>query len=191
MKKISIIFILMMSIFANAQKQRATITLNNGTVKQGLAKIKELFFEIKFRTKKGAKKEFFDFEEIKSITIDEEGEMITYEVKYKIKKPEKNAKIENSRIPYLFQVIVKGKVSLYAIQYNNESTMNRGFNTMMIGDHNIVTGNNGTIPLYYLSKGSDDYVTYFANSGKKFQKKGIEYFSDCPDLVQKIKDKVF
>ena len=192
----------MMSVFANAQIQRATITLNDGTVKNGLARIRDLRLDIKFKAKKEAKKEFFDFKEIRSISIVEVGKVITYEVKYKTKKTapivnetkkkddydddddewEENDVYESVRMPYLFEVVVKGDVSLYTF-----STMT-GSNGMM--------GGGGSITTYYLSKGNDDYVTtiaYFGslNVGKSFKKKAIKYFSDCPNLVQKIKDKVY
>ena len=228
MKKILILVIVMMSVFANAQFKRFTnarITLNDGTVKKGLAKIIDLQLGVKFKEKKGAEKEFFDFKEIKSISIVEMGDVVNYEVKYKTKKTTPianntndddddddddddwgNDEYDNVRMPYLFEVVIKGKVSLYAIYHyqnpamtvNNMTTLNGIKTTDVSTPYVLLKDKNayGTSITYYLSKENEDYVTTIAyiksiNVGKSFEKKAIEYFSDCPELVQKIKAKVF
>ncbi len=193
MKKLLLLVVFFISISINAQKQKATIILNDRTVKIGLAKIREMSSSVKYRKEKKGKKEIIKFNDIKSITIEEYDGEITYEIKHKkndfyIDDDDYVTSEQNSKpiyIPYLLEVIIKGKVNLY-LKENTHTNM--GANGMMTGTSTSYT--------YYVSREDSDIVTVIAylntlNIGKSFKKIAMKYFNDCPELVEKIKIKEF
>lgn len=182
MKKLITWLFFMITINISSQKQQDKIILNNGTIKEGLVKIKSLTYRIKYRKEKGAKKELINLHKIKTLFINEKGKVVEYDVKYKTKSKYAS--------PQLYRVIRRGKANLY-FKYNKLSSASVfSFNGM------ATMSNSQTSTTLFVCKNNNKVLTKLGylrapNFGKSFKKRAMSFFNDCPKLVKKLKTKQF
>jgi len=174
-KNILFIGILIFSLNCISQNQKATIYLRSGDTIQGLVKFTS--FGIKFRYDKQSKKENYDAKKIIKLDINEQGKTNTYV--YKLAKD-----YGHSATPKLMTLITKGKINLYRIIITNTSFQMHGI---------IAVASTHSMEHYYVCRNNSDVVTRLTTVGtfldKNFIKAASEYFSDCQDVVNRIKNK--
>jgi len=121
MRKILFILLLFIGLLTTAQNKKATLYFKDNTTKTGIASIEGAYKKIvKFRTKKGAKIEYYNYESIKYFTIEHYSgtKRYTYRKKKK-KRPELimiNSKGEENgtiRIHLKDGKVVKGMSELF------------------------------------------------------------------------------
>jgi hypothetical protein len=190
MKKSILILCLLFVSYVNAQLQfinlesykKATVYYKNGTEEKGLAK-KISGDKFKFKTEKGKKAQKLDYNKVDKISlrIDSKKTMFQYKV------------IKGNKKPTLLEVIETGKISLYKIDYNSQLyTPNINSNRQFSNNSSDFTSIKST-HLYVFREGekyASDLDLRRLNS-KHFTKAALEYFKDCPILIQMIKDKKF
>lgn len=185
-KTILFIGVLIFSLNCLSQNQRATLYLRNGDTIQGLAKF--TISGLKFRYNKQSTKEKYDSKKLIKIDINEQGKTNTYI--YKLIKGSKY-----SAIPSLMTLITQGKINLYRVNVSGMTApTTMGF--VGTGGMGIGMGTSFSIDNYYVCKDKSDIVTRLTSIGslfsnKKFIKAASKYFSDCPNLVNQIKNKVY
>jgi hypothetical protein len=177
-KKILFIGILVFSLNCISQNKGATLYLRNGDTLRGLAKFTQGGVQFRYN-KKSVKENFSDYE-IKKIDIEEEGDnSITYRYKLVVNN-------QQMAIPMPMILIAKGKINLYRMTITNT-------NFGMFNKTQMVTTN--TFKHYYVCRNNSDVVTRIAIVGtfldKNFIKTASKYFSDCEDLVKKIKNRYY
>lgn len=79
----------------------------------------------------------------------------------------------------LFRVVTKGKASLYH-RYVYGGIANNGTNMGSFDEE-----------YYILMEGESKAKLYLADKVLSLRKKALKYFSDCPSLVKKLKDKTY
>ena len=194
MKNLIFTLSLLINLTISAQKSWAVITLNDGTIKKGYARIKSMASTVKYKANKNANKEFIEFDDIKSLSISENGEFVDYEIKYKKipntytnndddddddDEPIKNKKEFHYSSPLLLKVEIKGKVNLYSILVANPPSM---------GPNGMMYGGGGTHTVYYVSKNNSEFISSLVGTfGGGFKRRAMKFFNDCPELVEKIK----
>jgi hypothetical protein len=79
----------------------------------------------------------------------------------------------------LFQVLIEGKVSLYA---------RTGYQATHLDNGNSTTTFYNDTDLYYVKKKNEEYASnrFFENAFKSFKKTAANYFMECSSLVSKI-----
>lgn len=164
------------SLIINAQKDKGTVTLNNGNIVSGLVKIKS--DKIVFKTNKAADAEKYDFTQAKSATItDKKGEKTTFEF----------VVIKEGKDPELLELIVDGYLKLYGEGTSTYSGMSAGMSGY--------GGSFRSTSTHYLKKESEAIAQFYKCEGYvakiSFTKFVEEYFSDCPKIQSKVKDKEF
>lgn len=178
--KIKICLILfMLPVVMFSQMDSATLTLKDGVVLQGLAKMKPN--KIVFKSDKNGEKVSYDAKQVKQLTIIREGEEIKYEYK---KKGEKGKYL-------LLNIIAEGELSFYIIEkkhgaHNSANSLGDG-----IGPFGYM--GQMTTKHYYISKKNQDFADRITVGikFKKFEKISDVYFKNCPDLMSKIESKYF
>lgn len=190
-KKILAISFLFMSFTILAQRQEATLYLRNGEVKKGFAKIVAPQ-KIKFKAHKSSDKQTYDHKQVSKIDIYNRWDDITTTYTYKL-VPSKNS---HKSKPMLLETLVTGKISLYRMGKSSVSSFGAPGMGMSVGGG--VTVGFGVSPQYvdyYVCRDNVDVVTKLLTLGgislKKFKEYGAEYFSDCPELVEKIESKYY
>jgi len=176
MKKIIFILVFLVILPLAAQKNKATLYFRDGTVVEGLAKITSKK-KIKFRKKKGSKKELYNYEDLDRVKITfNNWDRLTIST-YFYKKTELNKYS-------LLREIIKGKLSLY-----EKKIINSGDDWTPMS-----TSDSG----YYVWKQDDEIAVLLASHkhsdnifSKKYKKTALRYFHDCPVLVKKIENNEF
>ncbi len=178
MKKI-LFLILLLSGLTNAQINKdkfhnATLNLRDGTVLKGQAKTFASGI-IKFRKNKRDKKTVYNYKTAKSVILELEDttEVYTY-------------KILSGKKPRLMQIVKEypGKVNLYMVKLHSINMRESGFSNEDISS------------TYYINKGKGDVVIkialqFFIYGNRHFKKTALDFFKDCPALIEKIKNKEF
>ena len=159
MMKSILSLLLICSIFlCNAQNDPGSISMTDGTLKEGLVKIRANG-KVKFKSNSNSDAITFDLDRIASITIEDR----SYEV------TEYKNILGTSRT--LMKVIVKGEATLLSDQI---------FIAPMMQANGAWGGGNSRI-LYYLKK---DGATH--RLGTRLNRKDDNLFDDCPELSKKI-----
>ncbi|MBJ2174549.1 hypothetical protein JBL43_09890 [Aureibaculum sp. A20] len=176
MKKILIIIAFLFVMPMAGQKNEAILYFKDGTELKGLAKVTSKK-KIKFRTKKGAKKQLYNYLELDGvkITFNNWDRLVISTYYYK--------KTEQFKYS-LLKEIIKGKLSIY-----HKSGIQSGEDWS-----DMSTSENG----YYVWKEGDEIAVLIENFeqtdnifSKKNKKAAIRYFNDCPELVKKIENNEF
>jgi len=176
MKKYISLFILLFLTISNAQDFHIVIELNNGTIKEG--EIKGwggyLWGYDNISYKSGGEKVKVPVGDIKAFTIYEPGKIRNFE-KIKAYRNFKNIKPDD-RILFA-EILYKGEnIALFYGIYGMDSQWS-------------------DLRFYCLRKGEEtaSIVSFIFGKTKNqvFKKKGAEYFSDYPELSQKIKSKEY
>jgi hypothetical protein len=181
MKNILFITILLSSINLSAQFRynKAKVYFNDGSIKTGFGKTLFLNNEkIKFKVNKKDKAIEMGFMKIDKFILDGD------EYDYKIIKGEKAIQF--------FKVKQRGKVSLYySIKTNNSAPMGG----MNMGGAGFSVGFSTSTEVYYIAKNDDDQIiklfNLFGTSKRIFKKIIPLFFSDCPDLLDRIDSKEY
>jgi hypothetical protein len=182
-KKLITLILIFSYFFLNAQYEKGTVFFKDGNIKKGLIH-KYKSDAIQFKTEKKSKSIKLNYKNILGF----ENEKGLFKYKYLEKrKPRKvlgfdstKGKIiyeedKNHQTPKFIRVILTGKINLYAINYFSAG----------IPLQNGVTFGGGNSTIYYIEKG-----TSFVELGNKVRKKIINYFNDCPVLIEKIENKI-
>lgn len=185
-KTILFIGIFLLSLNCISQNQEAILYLRNGDTIHGLAKITD-FGKIKFRYNKKSTKKKYDGKTLKKFEIYEKDtyQLVTY--CYKL--------VQNKRFfsnSVLMKLVTEGKINLYTMTSTVTAPIGFGSAGGMGFGMNIISN---SFDHYYVCRGNSDFVIELATVGsffgKNFIKAASEYFSDCPDLVKKIENKVY
>lgn len=165
MKKLVFIIIFLSVHLVSSQYEKGVLYLHDGSTLIGLIKEKNLG-GIKFKENKDSKSVSYDYKKLTGYKIGEK----KYQYKY----------LESGFPPSLFQLVIEGKMSLFAIQ-----RANTGF---VMGPNGTMTaaGANGTSTIYYI-----ETFKKFIKIGLKLKQKHWHHFSACPGLYKKIKSKEF
>jgi len=185
MKKLISLFFILTFISVHAQYSEGIVYFKNGDMIKGLIK-KRKSGSIKFKSKRDSKVVKLNHKEIKGFE-NKDGEF-----RYKYANGAKSSKVlgfdsssgkimyekskNESAVPILLKIIVKGDINLYA-----DESISIGF---AIPGGGGATFGGGTSTIYYIEKG-----TSFVEIGSRIGKKHLVYFNDCPILLEKIKDK--
>jgi hypothetical protein len=162
MKKILTFIALISFLSTNAQFNKGTIYTKNGKPKNGLIKIR-LLGGIKFKESESSKVMFYDYKHMSGYDIKDDGIIKKYRYK----------QIGNGR-PRRMKIVELGKINLYRIFVSNAgSSMAMGL-PVSEGYVYFIEKNNKTIRI-----------------GGKIKNKRMNLFSDCPILIEKIKNKEF
>ncbi|MEM6718330.1 MAG: hypothetical protein AAF611_03345 [Bacteroidota bacterium] len=189
MKKLLFFLCILLSTNAIGQHSwtEGTIYLKNGTIKQGLIKIPQISKDfiafngtqrVKFKTDKKARKEKFDHTQVEKVVFTTaDGEAVAY-----IYIPVSEKKHE------LFTKIVKGKANLYARSVS--------YTESFAGDcpnGGMAFLNSGDYEEFYVwregEKTASPLITL--RISRSFRKRAMEYFADCPALVEKLENRSY
>lgn len=157
------------------------MVFNDGTTKTGLGRLSGID-KIKFKTDKKSKASKYHFTNLDKVIIGEGEDSSTY----------KYIKVDIETYKVLKEVSF-GKVSLYTQDitgYSNGAFVPTGFG----GGMWIAGGSSYQIKDLFVQRTEDEMATHLGSNqlfSKNFKKAASEYFSDCPNLVQKIKDKEY
>jgi hypothetical protein len=185
--KIKYILILSISFLLHSeitfgQRTKARLEFKDGTILNGLGKLKGASF-VKFRKDKKSKAKIYHFKDLNRVKIYNGDEITIY-----VYLPEK----EKGTFKVLEEVVV-GDIFLYKIvSHGTHAPMGVGFGGA--GGMNMAMGTSFTIKNYYLRKKDDKSVTHITSTSlfsKNFKKTAAKYFEDCPSLVEKIENKEY
>jgi len=165
----------LISITNGIAQNKVSLNLRDGSELNGYGKI-NYKDEIIFRKSLDAEKTKYNYKTVKSIIV-YSSDSTQGRSEYKIIKGSASTNIK------LLGVVSIGKVNLYQESIASRLPMNSGF------------GNTTYTTLkYYLSKGDSDETIPLREGNtysKKFKRIANEYFSDCPELINKIRLKKF
>lgn len=166
-----------------AQRTEARLVFKNGTVLNGLGKLKGAAC-VKFRKNKKTKAKKYHFKDLESVQLYNGDSRITY-VYLLVKKKNKQKVLEE---------VIVGDISLYKmVSHGTHAPMGVGFGAAA-GGMGITMGTSFTIKNYYLRKKGEKEVTHITSTdlfSKNFKKAATAYFKDCPYLVEKIATKAY
>lgn len=173
MKNISLIIVILFSLKSFSQKEKGTITLINGKVLSGLVKATSSSFKFKENINSEAIK--YDFNEAVSATVvNNKNEEIKYEYVY----------VEYQKKPLLLTVVIDGFLKLYA-----------EFSTSYSGGGMGVGMGFRSSSTYHIKRTTDKLGQYFIAYGYipkvGFKKVVQSYFTDCPQLQEKVESGEF
>lgn len=166
--------------FVNLNKyKRATIFFKDGSKKIGLAKLTNDNL-IKFKIEKKKKAQKLDFKQVDKISLRIDLKKTTFQYKT----------IEGDKNPTLLEIIDSGKITLYKTDHTSQFISANANNDLFESNPN----NNTTIiksSRLYVCREGEKYVSELDRrrfNSKHFTKAALEYFKDCPALVQMIKN---
>ena len=145
-----------------SQNQRAEIIFDDGEIIEGLGMITRND-KIKFRISLEEEPDIWNYEIVKGIIF--YGFNMTKEFEY--------IKINKSQKPILLEVINRGKATLYVHSQTSYFPVTFNENNFMRGS----TYNSKTI---YVKRKNEKIAI---NLSGRFKKKSIEYFKDCPEIL--------
>lgn len=168
MKNLFLIAVLLVSLQTFSQKEKGTITLRNGKVLSGLVKASSSSF--KFKENEDAEAIKYDFNEATGATIvNSKNEEIKYEFVY----------VAYQKNPLLLTVMNDGFLKLYA-----EFSTSYGGGGMGAG---MGFRSSST---YHIKRTTDKLGQYFVAYGyipkEGFKKVVQNYFTDCPQIQEKV-----
>ncbi|WP_037315594.1 hypothetical protein [Salegentibacter sp. Hel_I_6] len=195
MKKLILSLVLLLGFNSYAQLnfssyEKATLKLRNGDILIGEARITD-DEKVNFRKSKGNKKQKHNYRTLESFRI--YGEKDTLRFTYKIIA---------GKEPRLMRVLREypGRINLYAIEYFNNTFRPGGTPTnpaVPLGEGvSLSTGVAVNASEYYLNKGNGFEVVKIGNDHPVFGKRRfknalIEFFEDCPKLIEKVEENEF
>lgn len=162
------------------QKSRAELIFKDGSIMEGIAEPIHSN-NIKFRKELKAKRQYFTFEEVDTLKVYDEIEPTIYVL----------VKIKNAYVPKVLELTSAGKNVVYyrdilkggtvAIPNSNgrTTTMGAGFSRAVYS---------------YVRKTNEEEAVLLASSNwisKNFKNTASKFFSDCPELVKKIRNREF
>ena len=161
---LSLILLLFFSQSITGQKNKAVLTLKNGTTISGYGKVKNTS-RVQFKTNSNTKPTDYKFVDVEKVVITKDDGVETY-----VFLP-----IKGRGNPKALQELVKGEVSLYRIR-----------------DWRAYDGG-GVKDKYYLRRGEGDVTLFISTDpfSKSFKKAASKYFKDCSSLIQKVKNKEY
>lgn len=167
MKKIYFLLIIFSAYQCFSQKDRGTITLLNGTVLSGLVKVTSSSF--KFKATEDSETIKYDYNDAISATVtNSKNEELKYEYVY----------VEYQKKPLLLTVVIDGYLKLYG-----------EYTTSFGGGMALGTGYRST-STYHIKRANDKFGQYFVAYGYipkiGFKKVVKNYFTDCPELQNKV-----
>jgi hypothetical protein len=163
-----------------AQSTKAILTFKDGSVLEGLGKLKGAE-KVKFRKNKktkAAKYHFSDLESVKIFTVDEANTYV-----YLLDKQKNKFRV--------LEEVLKGKVSLYRIVSRGNHGGFGGFGT---NGMTFSVSTSFSIKSFYVRKSGEDSISNLGSTSlfsKNFKKAASNYFKDCPKLVTKIQHKEY
>lgn len=162
---------LFVSLFSFCQNQEATMFFSDGDSFEGYGAIKNN--KIKFRLLLEDKAEKWDYELVSKIIFHGFNRTVTYEY----------VKLKEFTNPVLLELVTEGEVSLY----RNEKNRWVGGNNEFPGSAQKIT-----VITNYLKRNNTQFPICL-NYGifNPWKKRTINFLSDCPTLVKKIKTNVF
>ena len=169
MRKLFILIFTLSNFIVFSQYNKGKIFLNNGDELIGLIKITK-GDDVKFKSDNDSKVIEYDDDLIKSFEFTENNILRKYV--YSETTHLDNEKSRTDKWNKLLEVKVEGKVSLFRY---------------------VTTVNNMRHVSYYLKKESDKLPVFYCGKGYFYKQKFIpfvsKYFSDCKNLVEKVKSK--
>ncbi|MGK4566630.1 hypothetical protein [Flavobacterium sp. 3HN19-14] len=167
MKYITLVFTILISLQSYCQKDKGTITLNNGKILSGLLKVTATSF--KFKENENSETIKYDYNTATSaIVINSKNEALKYGYVY----------VDYQEKPLLLTVINDGFLKLYAEYISSYNGM--GFRSTST---------------FHIKRTTDKIGQYFVAYGyipKIGFKKVVEsYFSDCPQIQEKVENGEF
>ena len=165
------------------QKTRAELIFKDGTILKGLAEPTKVN-NIRFRKERKAKKIFYSFKEVDTLKVYYDFSPTIFVL----------VKIKDKTVPKVLEMARTGKNVTYF------RDVSQGYaapmRTPTAGGGFMMTGGGGqyNITYSYLRKSSEKEAVYLGSSNwmtKNFKKGASNFFSDCPKLVLKIKNKEF
>jgi hypothetical protein len=167
-----------------AQKTEARLVFKDGTILNGLGKLKGAVC-VKFRKDKNTKAKKYHFKDLESVQIYNGDSRTTY-VYLLVKKKKKYKVLEE---------VVVGGISLYkVVSHGAHAPMGVGFGGAGGMGMGMGMSTGFTIKSYYLRRKEEKEVTHITSTdlfSKNFKKAATAYFNDCPDLVEKIETKEY
>lgn len=159
--------------------QDATLILRNGEVLEGEAKIT---YDERVRFRKGKKKETYYYRNLKSFTIGDDRERLSYVYK-----------IIAGKEPRLMRVIqeYEGIINLYAIEYHHAANKENMLSSP--SGFGVTSSVSLDVSEYYASKDDGHEVVKLGNDhpvfGKgRFKKNIADFFEDCPKLIEQVEN---
>jgi len=183
MKKIIILFFINFSLIAFCQEREATILFNDNTSIKGFAEIKKE--KIYFRVSLNEKVTEWNYDMAKGLVFSGYG----FSEKYLYIKPGKY-----SKKPIIMEVVEEGNVCLYMETIETIKTIVHPQHNEPLSPSNPFYKFPETRKIYdiertyYVKKSNEEYATDISFS---FKDNSMRYFSDCIELVKKIKTKEF
>lgn len=177
MKKIIVLLCLLFSLNSFAQYANAELHFLDGTVKTGLADINIFNDKIKFKSDKKAKRVSYNHKDISRLLL--KRDTLVSEFQYK--------KAKGRRAPRLLELISEHEnVSLYA---EIVETRMHGLIGLLLKIPNKITFT------YYIVKNQGKNAIYFGDTDltghRRFKEITKKHLADCPDLVEKIKNREY
>ncbi|GAA4311861.1 hypothetical protein GCM10023115_32300 [Pontixanthobacter gangjinensis] len=155
--------------------QNIDIELKNGGSLKGVGKI-NLIGELIYRPEEDAEKRKVEREEVKTFEISNDSSSRSFEYKH-IQGPNF---IGEPLV--LLEKLEAGKIELFRKEMTQQVSMGPGMGSMP-----------RTVIVYYLSKPGENTAEHIKSNtySRKFRKNATGRFPNCPELVNKIKNKAF
>jgi hypothetical protein len=171
MKNLYILIFVFSNIISFAQYNNGKIQLNDGNELNGLIKITK-GYDVKYKSDDDSKVIEYDNDLIKSFEFTENG--ILRKFIYSETTHINNEKSRVDKWNKLLEIIIEGKVSLFKYYISVDNMVHTS---------------------YYLKKETDKLPLFYYGEGYLYKQKFIPfvstYFSDCVNLVEKVKAKEF
>ena len=161
MKKIFVLFILLVSIIVNSQtnKKLATVLLKNGTELKGFARI--VGNKVRFSKEKRGKDKLYTSDDVESLKLKFSDRYLS--ILYKTEK--------NKKTPILVESLIKGKINLYR---KLDLTHKDAY---YVFAYNIKKGS------LFVEKENESTINRFKQN---FTKEAKDFFKDCKKLSKLI-----
>jgi hypothetical protein len=172
MKKI-LLFITFLFCLNILGQKNVTLYFRNGDSLKVISHINSGNSKIRYREKQKAKRITINYRKVLKAVQHYSGFNRTYVFKKK----------EGYEVPVILEQVYSGEVDLFKMDFTRNSNFGNG----------MTMSSNETE--YYVSKKNSNIVTTFNASGlfieNGFRKKSTEFFKDCPEVVNKINDKIW
>ncbi len=176
-------FLILAATQSFSQKTRAELIFKDGTILEGIAEPLNNNY-IKYRKERKAKKEYFTFEEVDTLKM-------YYDFVPKIYVL---VKIKDHPLPKILELARAGKNVVYYRDILQGNIAPMAFSSMGGGGSMISGGGFYNIKHSYVRKTDEEEAEHLASSNwisKNFKNSASNFFSDCPELVQKIENREF
>ncbi len=176
--------------FAQYDWSNGEVVLKNGTTLKGLVKLpvisKDLIAingkeKVKFKTTKKAKTEKYDETQVKQIIIRNSDTETAYFEYVPLSKNKHG----------IFKVITRGKATLYGKAVSTSSSTPMHFGATGQPTHYMYSFND--FDEFYVLRDQEAIASPLITIriSRSFKNRAIEYFADCPSVVEKLEDKTY